>query len=111
MRMIIAFVQPFMGPQLVTALHQIPGLSGATFTDTHGFGRGRPGDTAMSEVLYGTAAKLRVEIAVRDDMEDVVVRAIRDAGHTGNRGDGKVYVLPLDRAVRVATGEEGENAV
>ena len=111
MKLVIAFVQPFMAPQIVNALHQIPGLTGASFTEAQGFGRGRPSDAPTSEVLYGTAAKMRVEVAVRDELEDAVMRAIRDAVHTGNRGDGKIYVLPVDRAVRIATGEEGESAV
>jgi nitrogen regulatory protein PII len=44
-------------------------------------------------------------------MEEPVVRAIRESAHTGNRGDGKIYVVPVTRAIRIATGEEGENAV
>ncbi|HEY0970080.1 MAG TPA: P-II family nitrogen regulator [Gemmatimonadales bacterium] len=109
--MVIAFVQPFMAPQVVSALHQVPGLTGATLSDAHGFGRGRPTDDPTSEVLYGTAAKVRIEVMVHDDLEDVVVRAIREAAHTGNRGDGKAYVLPVNRAVRIATNEEGEDAI
>lgn len=110
MKMVIAFVQQFMAPHVVAALHQVPGLTGATFTDVRGFGRGRTTDTPDPELLYGTVEKVRVEVMVRDDMESAVVHAIREAGHTGNRGDGKIYVLPVDRAVRIATGEEGHNA-
>ena len=110
MRMVIAFVQPFMAPDVVHALHQVPGLTGATFTDVKGFGRGRPTDVPTSEVLYGTTAKVRVEVVVRDELEDAVVRAIREAAHTGNRRDGKIYVLPVDQALRIATEEEGDEA-
>ena len=109
MRMVIAFVQQFMAPQVVTALHQVPGLTGATFTDVKGFGRGRAAGTPNPELLYGTAGKVRVEVMVGDDLENAVVQAIREAGHTGNRGDGKIYVLPVDRAIRIATGEEGDD--
>lgn len=111
MRMVIAFVQPFMAPDVVGALHRVPGLTGATFTDVEGFGRGRPTESPTAEVLYGTAAKVRIEVVVPEALEDVVVRAIREAAHTGNRGDGKIYVLPVDRAVRIASGEEGDAAV
>ena len=111
MRVVIAFVQPFMASQVVHALHQIPGLTGATFTDANGFGRGRAIDTPEAEVLYGTADKVRVEVMVRDELEDAVVQVIREAAHTGNRGDGKIYVLPVARAIRIATGEEGDDAV
>lgn len=111
MKMVVAFVQPFMVDRVMDLLHQVPGLSGATFTEVKGFGRGRPSDRPVSEVLYGTSDKVRVEVVVWQELEDAVVRAIQGAAHTGNRGDGKVYVLPVTRAVRIATGEEGENAV
>lgn len=111
MRMIVAFVQPFMAPQVMQALHGVPELTGATFMDARGFGRGRLTDAPTSEALYGTADKVRVEIVVRDELEDVAVRAIREAAPTGKRGDGKVYVLPVHRAVRIATDEEGEDAI
>ena len=111
MRMIVAFIQPFAASDVVTALHRVPGLTGATFTDVKGFGRGRPSEVPTSEVLYGTADRVRVEVVVRDELADAVAHAIRDAAHTGKRGDGKVYVLPVDRAIRIATGEEGDDAV
>ena len=111
MKMILAFIQPFMAPQVVQALHAVPGITGATFADAKGFGRGRPADKPVPEVLFGTADKVRVEVVIRDDLENAVVAAIRGAAPTGKRGDGKIYVLPLVRAVRIATEEEGENAV
>lgn len=111
MKMVIAFIQPFMAPDVVHALHRVPGLTGATFTDVKGFGRGRPTDQPSSEVLLGTADRVRVEVVVHEDVEDAVVRAIGEAAHTGNRGDGKIYVLAVDRAVRIATAEEGDHAV
>lgn len=111
MKMVIAVIQPFMAPDVVRALHRVPGLTGATFTDVKGFGRGRPTDQPSSEVLLGTADRVRVEVVVHDDLEDVVAHAIRQAAHTGKRGDGKIYVLPVNRAVRIATAEEGDDAV
>ena len=111
MKMVIAFVQPFMAPEVVLALHQVPGLTGATFTDVKGFGRGRSTDSPTAEVLYGAADKVRIEVVVHEELSDVVVRAIRQAAHTGNRGDGKIYVLSVDRAVRIATADEGDEAV
>ena len=109
MKMVVAFVQQFMAPQVIAALHQVPELTGATFTEVKGFGRGRTTDTPDPELLYGTTEKVRVEVMVPDDMQNAVVDAIREAAHTGNRGDGKIYVIPVDRAVRIATGQEGEN--
>lgn len=111
MKMIIAFVQPFMASGIVHALHEVPGLTGATFTDVKGFGRGRPADASAAEDLYGTAAKVRIEVMVHNEIEEAVVRAIHEAAHTGKRGDGKIFVLPVDRALRIATGEEGDDTV
>ena len=113
MKAVIAFVQPFMAEKVVQALHGVPRLSGASFTEVRGFGRGRAQGAidATEEELIGTVSKVRVEVMVPDDLEDQVVRAIQQAGHTGNRGDGKVYVASLERAVRISTGEEGELAV
>jgi len=81
MKMIIAFVQPFMAEKVIEALHGVEGLSGATLTKVRGFGRGRA--RAVSDVteeeLRGSAPKIRVEAMVLDGLADQVVRAIRDA--------------------------------
>ena len=111
MKLIIAYVQPFKAPRVVQALHEISGVTGATFTDARGFGRGRTTRRPDAEELFGAAQRLRVELVVHDELEDAVVSSIREAAHTGNRGDGKIYVVPVARAVRIATGEEGENAI
>lgn len=111
MRMVIAFIQPFMVPDVVQALHQVPGLTGATFTEVKGFGRGRPTDPSTSEAVYGTVDKVRIDVVVPEDLEDSVVQAIRGAARTGNRGDGKIYVVAVDRAFRIATAEEGHDAI
>lgn len=107
MRMIVAYVKPFMAPKVVHALRQVPGLTGATFTEARGFGRGRRTDTLSEEVIAGTADRVRVEVAVPASLEEAVVVAIRDAAHTGKRGDGKIFVLSVERGVRISTGEEG----
>ena len=117
MKVVIAFIQPFMAGKVVEALHAIPGLSGASFTDVRGFGRGRAKDEAkpteaeVEEELLGTLAKVRVEAMVPDALADLVVQTIQDAAHTGTRGDGKVYVSSIEHAVRISTGEEGERAI
>ena len=117
MKVVIAFVQPFMAGKVVQALHAVPGLSGATFTEVRGFGRGRAKggkketEVEIEEELLGTLSKVRVEAMVPDELEDRVVKAIREAAHTGNRGDGKVYVSSIGRAVRISTVEEGNQAV
>lgn len=112
MKMIIAFIQPFMADKVVRALHEIEGLSGATVARVRGFGRGRArGAVGSEEEIVGTTAKVRVEVMVNDELEERVVRAIEHAARTGRKGDGKVYVTALERAVRIGTGEEGAVAV
>jgi len=113
MKTIIAFVQPFMAEKVVQALHQVPGLSGATFSHVRGFGRGRAkgSDFEMEEELLGTLPKVRIEIMIPDMLEDQILKIIQKVAHTGKRGDGKIYVASIGRALRISTGEEGENAV
>ena len=107
MRMILAIVQPFMVEEVKQALHAVDGLTGATFSQARGFGRGRQDAPLSDESIRGTTERMRVEVVVPAAMENVVVEAIRKAAHTGNRGDGKICVLPAYRGVRISTGEEG----
>ena len=112
MKMVIAYVQPFVAERVVKALQEIQGLPGATVIECHGFGRGRGNSdaeplTATSE-RFSTLRKIRVETMIPDELEDVVLSTIRSAAHTGSHGDGKVYVTSIDRALRIRTGEEGE---
>jgi nitrogen regulatory protein PII len=113
MKMVIAFIQPFMAEKVVQALHLVDGLSGASLWTVHGFGRGR-GDAAGAsrhEEILGAIKKVRLDVMVPDHLEETVVRVIRKAAHTGRKGDGKIYVTSLERAVRIRTGEEGDPAV
>ena len=107
MRMILAIVQPFKVEEVKQALHALHGLTGATFTRARGFGRGRHHGRASEEAIEGTTERVRVEVVVPEAMETEVVEAIRTAAHTGNRGDGKIFVLSVHRGVRISTGEEG----
>lgn len=111
MKMIVAFVQPFMASQVIQALHEVPGVTGASYYMVRGFGRGRSRDTSVQEALEGGVGRMRFEVMIPDELEDLVVRAIQTAAQTGNDGDGKVYVATVERAVRIATGEEGPGSV
>lgn len=106
MKLIVAYVQPFLVEKIVQTLHATPGVSGATVSHARGFGRGR--QTAQDEEeIYGTSARIRVEVAANDDCVTAIVQTIASAAHTGNRGDGKILVLPLESAIRIQTREEG----
>ena len=110
MKLIVAYVQPFVVEKVVQALHATPGVSGATVAHARGFGRGR--QTAQEEEeIYGTSARVRVEVAANDDCVTPIVQKIAAAAHTGNRGDGKILVLPLETVIRIQTREEGPSTL
>ena len=115
MKMVIAYIQPFTVEKVIKALQDIPGVPGASVMECRGFGRGRAkGESAAlaTEVAqYGTLRKLRLETMIPDELEERVVRAIREAAVTGVRGDGKVYVASIERAMRIRTAEEGNAAL
>jgi len=112
MKEIKAIVQPFQVSTIVTALEDIPELPGITVFEVQGFGRqkGRgAADSLEDGVLY--ANKMQMELVVPDHLVDVVVRTIRDQAHTGNPGDGKIFVHSVDDAIRIRTGERGDAAL
>ena len=113
MKMVIAYVQPSTAAEVVHALHQVRGLTGASFVNVRGFGRAREARVDHPpEVLLDDADRVRIEVMIRDELENAVVNAILRTARTGNNdGDGKIYVAGLSRAVRIATGEEGQAAV
>lgn len=111
MKLVIAYVQPFVGDRVIDALRAVPGVTGATFAEVRGFGRGHTVESPTPETLFGSGEHLRLEVAIADGIEDAVVRAITRAAHTGHRGDGKVLVLPVSSATQIATGETGTGVV
>jgi nitrogen regulatory protein PII len=113
MKMVVAYVKSFMAPQVIDALHALPELTGATFSTVQGFGRGRAkGSKAAAEgEFFGTRPKVRVEALVPDALVAQVVAAITTAAHTGNPGDGKICVIPVEYVVRIRTSEVDEQAV
>jgi nitrogen regulatory protein P-II 2 len=116
MKMIVAVVQPFRLSKVTQALEEIRGFPGMTVTDVRGFGReksvheeGAPHRIIEDFVEY--VKKVRIEIAARDEMVATIVETIARVAHTGNRGDGKIFVAALDDAVRIQTGETGDTAL
>ncbi|MBL9219396.1 MAG: P-II family nitrogen regulator [Opitutaceae bacterium] len=113
MKLIIAFIRPSKEEDVREALHAVPGLSGASFSDIRGFGRGRGHSFAEAEreAVVGTLPRVRVEVMVPDAAQAAAEQAIASAAHTGQRGDGKIYALSLDSARRISSGETAETAV
>jgi nitrogen regulatory protein P-II 1 len=112
MRKIEAIIKPFKLDEVKEALHGI-GIQGMTVTEVKGFGR-QKGHTELyrgAEYVVDFLPKIKVEIAVKDEMVDKVVQAIVQAANTGRIGDGKIFVMPVEEAIRIRTGERGPDAL
>ncbi len=112
MRKIEAIIKPFKLDDVKEALTGAS-IVGMTVTEVRGFGR-QKGHTEMyrgGEYTVDFLPKLKVEVIVPDDRIDKVVALIADAAKTGSIGDGKIFVSTLDDALRIRTGEHGENAL
>jgi nitrogen regulatory protein P-II 1 len=112
MKLVIAIIKPFKLDDVKVAL-TAAGVTGMTVTDVKGFGR-QKGHTEIyrgSEYTVDFLPKLRLEIAVPDDLVATAIDAIAGAARTGKIGDGKIFVVPLEELVRIRTGEHGETAV
>jgi len=112
MKKIEAIIKPFKLDEVKEALHEI-GINGLTVTEVKGFGR-QKGHTELyrgAEYVVDFLPKIKLEVVTSDDMADKVVDAIVAAANTGRIGDGKIFVLPLEEAIRIRTGERGSDAV
>jgi len=112
MKKIEAIVKPFKTEDVKEALSE-SGIEGMTVSEVKGFGR-QKGHTEIyrgSEYTVDFLPKVKFEVVVPDGMVEKVVQAIVGAAKTGKIGDGKVFVLPLDEAVRIRTEETGESAI
>jgi nitrogen regulatory protein P-II 1 len=110
MKLVIAYIKPFKLDEVKAALNEA-GVTGMSVTDVRGFGR-QSGQTEVyrgAEYAVDFVAKTRVEVLTDD--ADTVVAAIEAAARTGEIGDGKIAVVPVEDAVRIRTGERGADAV
>jgi nitrogen regulatory protein PII len=111
MKLIIAVIQPFMLNKLTAELEDIENFPGLTVTDARGFGRRVDRQGNRFTELQPYRPKTRVEIAVRDEMVETILEAIKKYARTGNHGDGKIFVIPVEDTIRIQTGESGETAI
>ena len=112
MKKIEAIIKPFKLEEVKDALAEI-GIEGMTVTEVKGFGR-QKGHTEIyrgSEYTVDFLPKVKLEVAVADDVAGRAIDAIAKAAKTGKIGDGKIFVVPLDEVVRIRTDERGESAV
>jgi nitrogen regulatory protein PII len=112
MKLIIAIIKPFKLDEVKEALGAV-GIEGMTVTEVKGFGR-QKGHTEIyrgSEYTVDFLPKVKIEIAVADDIVAKVITAVTAAAKTGKIGDGKIFVLPLEDVIRIRTEEHGDSAV
>jgi len=112
MKKIDAIIKPFKLEEIKNALNDI-GVQGMTVTEVKGFGRQK----GVVEVYRGAEyhipfiPKIKLEIVVNDDMAEQVVKLVQETAQTGEIGDGKIFIIPVQDAVRIRTGERGEGAI
>ena len=112
MKLINAIIKPFKLEEVKDALSEI-GVEGMTVSEVKGFGR-QKGHTEIyrgSEYTVDFLPKVKIEIAISDDLVSKVTDAVLGASQTGKIGDGKIFILPLEEAVRIRTAEKGESAL
>jgi nitrogen regulatory protein P-II 2 len=112
MKLITAIIKPFRLDDVRNALAEV-GVNGMTVTEVKGFGRQR-GHTELyrgAEYVVDFLPKAKVEIAVADELVERAVEAITNAARTGKVGDGKIFVIDLEQALRIRTGEAGDGAL
>ena len=112
MKLVTAIIKPFKLDDVRESLSEI-GVQGITVTEVTGFGR-QKGHTELyrgAEYVVDFLPKVKIDVAIADEQLDRVIEAITKAANTGKIGDGKIFVVPLEQAIRIRTGETGTDAV
>lgn len=112
MKLVSAVIKPFKLDEVREALSTI-GVQGVTVTEVKGFGR-QKGHTELyrgAEYVVDFLPKVKIDVAIKDELLDQVLEAIEKSAHTGKIGDGKIFVTPVEQAIRIRTGETGNDAV
>jgi nitrogen regulatory protein P-II 2 len=112
MKIITAIIKPFKLDDVRQALGEI-GVQGLTVSEVKGFGR-QKGHTELyrgAEYVVDFLPKVKLEIAIDDDLVDQAVEAITSSANTGKIGDGKIFITPLEQVIRIRTGESGSAAL
>ena len=112
MKKVEAIIKPFKLDDVKDALHDV-GVSGMTVTEVKGFGR-QKGHTELyrgAEYVVDFLPKVKIEMVLPDDQVDAAIDAIVSAARTEKIGDGKIFVSPVEQAIRIRTGETGDDAV
>ncbi len=112
MKLLVAVIKTCKLDEVRESLSEV-GVQGITVTEVKGFGR-QKGHTELyrgAEYVVDFLPKVKIEVAVDDDQLDPAIEAISKSAHTGKIGDGKIFVVPLEQAIRIRTGETGKDAL
>jgi nitrogen regulatory protein PII len=112
MKIVSAVIRPHRLQDVKNAL-SVAGIVGLTVTDVRGAGRqkGQIERYRGSEYNMDLIPKVKIEVAIEDDQVETVVQAIRNSAYTGEIGDGKIFIMPLDDSMRIRTGDRGESSL
>ena len=113
MKEIKAIIRPSKLLEVTEELHKIQGLPGVTVSEIRGFGKGRARN-AKDKVVYEMVEfvpRIQLEVVVHKEMVDAVVSVIQKYAHTGNTGDGKIFISTVDEIVKIRTNERGKDAI
>lgn len=112
MKVVVAYIKPHRLSDVLLALHDIEALYGVSVSDIRGFGRGRAKNAPdrVREHDMDFLPRVRIETLCPDHVADQIITTIEKHAHTGLQGDGKIYAVNVEQAVRISTGERGESA-
>jgi len=113
MKEIKAIIKPFKLDDVITELQKIDSLPGITISEIKGFGKSKAKNSkdAIREGLHIYVPKIKLELVVNNEIVDLVVNTIQRSAHTGNPGDGKIFVVEVSSVVKIRTNERGEGAI
>ncbi len=115
MKEIKAIIRPFKLLDVVSDLQKLENLPGVTISEIRGFGKSKGRDAEEKEKimdgLISYVQKVKIEVVVPDEMVETVVNTIQTKAHTGNPGDGKIFVYPVDEVIKIRTNERGTAAI
>ena len=113
MKRIIAVIKPNMLDDVIFALHKIEDFPGATMTEVRGMGRGfrRHVKEKRHYSPFGYPAQVRIEVVCLDGKAEEIINTIESAARTGKKGDGKIFISPVEEAIRIRTGQRGDEVI
>lgn len=113
MKEVRAYIRPHKLAEVAFELRQLDELPGISYTEVNGFGRHKA-ENASQKIVHGMvhfAPYIKIEIICQDEIADKIVRVIQRYAHEGLKGDGKIVISNIEQAVRISTGEKGEDAL